>query len=134
MVKSMILFKNILARILKNNLDFFSRLFFKIILPKSWKIILKVSDRVRGGVRGGESPPPNRPILIFFKIAFLFQDFLETKIKIIFQDFGNKILKMNLEKKSRSFFKILAKICLNKIIDFTIYLYGGAKRPPIFRS
>jgi len=35
MVKSMILFKNILARILKNNLDFFSRLFFKIILPKS---------------------------------------------------------------------------------------------------
>ena len=63
---------------------------------------------------------PNRPILIFFKIAFSFQDFLETKIKIIFQDFGKIILKMNLEKKSRSFFKILAKICLNKIIDFTI--------------
>ena len=60
-----------------------------------------------------------RPISKFFQIQFSFQDFLETKIKIIFQDFGNKILKMNLEKKSRSFFKILAKICLNKIIDFT---------------
>ena len=54
--------------------------------------------------------------------------------KIIFQDFGKIILKNNLEKKSRLFFKILAKIFLNKIIDFTIYLYGGAKRPPIIRS
>ena len=53
---------------------------------------------------------------------------------LIFQDFGKLILKNNLEKKSRLFFKILAKIFLNKIIDFTIYLYGGAKRPPIIRS
>ena len=36
----MILFKHILARILKNDLDFFSRFIFKILLPKSWKIIL----------------------------------------------------------------------------------------------
>ena len=39
--------------------------------------------------------------------------------KITFQDFGKIILKNNLEKKSRLFFKILAKIFLNKIIDFT---------------
>ena len=42
--------------------------------------------------------------------------------KIIFQDFGKIILKNNLEKKSRLFFKILAKIFLDKIVDFTIYL------------
>ena len=55
----MILFKNILAIILKNNLDFFSRLFFKIILPKSWKIILNTWPvaAVRGGFGGGGGPP-----------------------------------------------------------------------------
>ena len=55
----MILFKNILARILKNNLDLFSRLFFKIILPKSWKIILNTWPvaAVRGGFGGGGGPP-----------------------------------------------------------------------------
>ena len=31
----------------------------------------------------------------------------------------------------RIIFKIIAKIFLNKIIDFTIYLYVGAKRPRI---
>ena len=53
----MILFKHILARILKNNLDLFSRLFFKIILPKSWKIILKVSDHRTGGAEAPEDRP-----------------------------------------------------------------------------
>ena len=43
-------------------------------------------------------------------------------LKICFQDFGKIILKNNLENKSRLFFKILAKICLNKITDFTTYL------------
>ena len=38
---------------------------------------------------------------------------------IIFQGFGKIILKHDLENKSRLFFKILAKIFLNKIIDFT---------------
>ena len=76
------------------------------------------------GRRGGPPPPPNPP-----RTAATGQVF-----KIIFQDFGKIILKNNLEKKSRLFFKILAKIFLNKIIDFTIYLYGGAKRPPIIRS
>ena len=71
--------------------------------------------------RGGPPPPPNPP-----RTAATGQVF-----KIMFQDFGKIILKNNLEKKSRLFFKILAKIFLNKIIDFTIYLYGGAKRPPI---
>ena len=73
-------------------------------------------------VGGGLSPPPNPPRT------------RSLTFKIIFQDFGKIILKNNLEKKSRLFFKILAKIFLNKIIDFTIYLYGGAKRPPITRS
>ena len=45
--------------------------------------------------------------------------FFENKFKIMFQDFGNIILKMNLDmQKSRSSFKILSRICLNKIIDF----------------
>ena len=59
---------------------------------------------------------------------------LVVAFKIIFQDFGKIILKNNIETKSRLFFKILAKIFLNKIIDFTIYLYGGAKRSLITRS
>ena len=61
------------------------------------------------GRRGGPPPPPNPP-----RTAATGQVF-----KIIFQDFGKIILKNNLEKKSRLFFKILAKIFLNKIIDFT---------------
>ena len=63
-VKSMILFKNILARILKNNLVFFSRLFFKIILPKSCKIILQALPvaAMRGGFGGAEAPPDDRNV------------------------------------------------------------------------
>ena len=73
---------------------------------------------IHGSIRrGGLSPPPNPPCT------------RSLTFKIIFQDFGKIILKNNLEKKSRLFFKILAKIFLNKIIDFTIYLYVGAKRP-----
>ena len=41
MVKSMISFKNVLARIWKNNLDFFSRLFFKITFEDYFAKILK---------------------------------------------------------------------------------------------
>ena len=66
-------------------------------------------DSGRVGRRGGPPPPPNPP-----RTAATGQVF-----KIIFQDFGKIILKNNLEKKSRLFFKILAKIFLNKIIDFT---------------
>ena len=90
---------------------------------------------VRSGPdRSAVSDPRDRQKIEFFKVAFSFQDFLEKQIKIIFQYVGNIILKMNLEKKSRSFFKIIAKICMSKIIDLTIYLYRGAKRPPITRS
>ena len=83
----MIVFKHILARILKNNVDLFSRLFFKIILPKSWKIILKVSDRRTGGVRGGD--------------LFTLGGGLSLSFKIILQYFGKIILKNNLENKSK---------------------------------
>ena len=39
--------------------------------------------------------------------------------KIIFQDFGKVILQNNLKKTTNIIFKILAKIFLNRIIDFT---------------
>ena len=75
------------------------------------------------GRRGGPPPPPNPP-----RTAATGQVF-----KIIFQDFGKIILKNNLEKKSRLFFKILAKIFLNKIIDFTTYLQGGGRFVPQYK-
>ena len=64
------------------------------------------------GLTGSIPPLPNPP-----RTAATGQVFT-----IIFQDFGKIILKNNLEKQSRLFFKILVIICLNKIIDFTIYL------------
>ena len=50
--------------------------------------------------------------------------------KIIFQDFGKIILKHNLEKKSRLFFKILAKIFLNKTLILPS-TYTGARSAPL---
>ena len=61
---------------------------------------------MQGGIPGGggsTSQPvrtgtsPNSPILIFFKIVISFQDFLEKKIKIIFQDFGNIIVNVDVD-------------------------------------
>ena len=55
----MILFKNILARILKNNLDFFFKIIFQDYFAKILKNNLENMARSRraGGVGGAEAPP-----------------------------------------------------------------------------
>ena len=72
---------------------------FRDVFRPTWGVLGGVESRLRGPKAGpglvlsgssGVSAYPNRPISKFFEIAISFQDFLETKIKIIFQDFGTE--------------------------------------------
>ena len=167
----MILFKHILARILKTDLDFFqdsfSRFCAKILknnLDFCFKKILKWNrdlekfrdrtskDRNRSLVKFQGSRYlvrrvntfvkfqtkieirellcPNRPISKFFKIQFSFQDFLETKIKIIFQDFGTESWKWILKKNQDHFSRFLPKYVWTKSLILRSK-YRGALRAPV---
>ena len=85
----------------------------------------------RSETRAANGHIPNRPISKFFKIQFSFQDFLETKIKIIFQDFGTESWKWILKKNQDHFSRFLPKYVWTKslILPST---YTGARSAPLY--